>query len=282
MNQTYSNEKYWLNIHSELDGSLRAVGWPSLSEGFNQIKYASERASLLQVLDSLALDGSPDILEVGVGIGFWLSIIEDFYARQGSSPTLTAADISPEALSGVLKRNPDITTQQLDLQSVPENLLSEQFDLVLALMVLLHLTEPAAFENGLKFSAASVRPGGFLVLYEPAIVQDYSPWLERSIAADDNSLSRSLSDFDEILFTAGFQRKEIVPGASWLTNSPIEASSRIRFQLQQLVWKVLSKTVYGSDGLSMRSRSTLLKLDKKIKQSGLGQSGKFIIYQKTS
>ncbi|MEH1855881.1 MAG: methyltransferase domain-containing protein [Nostoc sp.] len=282
INNPYLNKDYWLRLHADFGGRLQSVGWPSLSEEFNKIKYESELNSFVKILIELNLQHENElkILEVGVGTGFWIAAVRDFFSECGLNLEFTAADISVETLDFVVNRYPNVFVEQLDLGSVSVGKFAQQFDIVLSLMVLLHLTNAEAFNNGLRFSATSVREGGVLVLYEPAIVYSYSPWSDRPISSEDNSLGRYLTEFDEILNKEGFERLAVFPGASWLTNSPIEAPTYIGFKTREFFWKILAKTVYCSDLLSRLSRPITLKLDALIKQRGNGCSGKFLIYRK--
>ncbi|MBU7583457.1 MAG: class I SAM-dependent methyltransferase [Nostoc sp. TH1S01] len=281
-NKTYLNEDYWLRLHANFKGKLQSVGWPGLSEEFNKIKYESELNSFLSILSQLDIqkEDTLKILEVGVGTGFWIAAVQEFCSQHELIPELTAADISLDALDFVVSRYPNLIAEHLDLACVPVDKFAQKFDIVLSVMVLLHLTNPESFNNGLRFSATSVRDGGLLVLYEPAIVNSYSPWSDRPISSENNSLGRHLTEFDKILSKQGFERLAIFPGASWLTNSPIEAHTYIGFKIRKFFWKILTKTIYSSDLLSSFSRRIILKLDALIKQSGNGCSGKFLIYKK--
>ena len=42
MNDDYENSHSWLGLHESFYDSLRSVGWPDLSESFNELKYKSE------------------------------------------------------------------------------------------------------------------------------------------------------------------------------------------------------------------------------------------------
>lgn len=282
-NKTYLNKDYWLRLHVNFQGKLQSVGWPGLSEEFNKIKYESELNSFLSILSQLDLQNEENtfkILEVGVGTGFWIGAIQEFCSQHKLNPELTAADISLDALNFVVSRYPSLIAEHLDLTSVAVEKFAQQFDIVLSFMVLLHLTNPESFNNGLQFCATSVRERGLLILYEPAIVELYSPWSDRPILSEDNSLGRHLTEFDKILIPHGFERLAIFPGASWLTNSPIEGSTYISFKTREFFWKILTKTIYCSDLFSRFSRPIILKLDALIKQRGNGYSGKFLVYRK--
>lgn len=283
MGSAYSNSEYWMDLHQQFSGNLRAVGWPELSEELNKIKYSSELDSFSAILEGIRFPPSldrPKILEVGVGIGFWLAAMKDFYTSNSLKPELTAVDISEQALDSVVDNHPEVHTHQLDLKSVSVDLMAGQFDLVLALMVLLHLTQEDEFNHALRFCASCIRQGGYFLIYEPIVLSAYSPWDEVPCSNQNNSKGRRISDFDDILTAQGFVRLDVVAGASWLTNSPIESATKLGFLARQIVWKLLTKFIYRFDSLSSFVRPACLKLDRGLKKTGQGYSGKFIVYQK--
>src|SRR5262245_43037281 len=133
----YNNETYWKELHGCFNGSLKAVGWPTLSESFNEAKYWSETASFLEALEYCPLTSrSPlHLLEIGIGIGFWTSLLIERLSKLDFH--VTGLDISKDALAVVRARLPDVELEQADLRSVNPNHFLHRFDLVTALMVLL-------------------------------------------------------------------------------------------------------------------------------------------------
>ena len=275
----YDNETYWKGLHGCFSGSLKAVGWPSLSEAFNAAKYASESESFLKVLEfcSVTPESPVRILEIGVGIGFWTGLLVK--RLSGFDFSLTGLDISEDALAVMRQRFPDVELEQADLRTVDQDRFFHRFDLVTALMVLLHLTVPSEFDNALRFAARSVRPGGTLLLYEPAITEPYSPWLTRKLAGD-NSLARSLDAYDEPLAQEGLRRVAMLPGASWALNSPIEAGTQISFRLRQTAWRALCQGVYRFEWPTAWLSPLALRFDAMLKRRPGTGSGKFLVYRR--
>jgi 2-polyprenyl-3-methyl-5-hydroxy-6-metoxy-1,4-benzoquinol methylase len=279
--EKYDNSLYWLDIHKDYAGTLRAVGWPTLCEEFNKLKYISESDSFLTVLNrSVGEDKKMAVLEVGVGIGYWTSLLDEYCRRREVRPVMTALDISAAALALVKEKFPEIETLQADLKKVNINSNTVQYDLVTAVMVLLHLTDIEDYLHALKFCAQSVKAGGYFVLYEPLLQKNYSPFI--SIKYDvfsGNSIPRNASEVDNVLKNAGMEKCFVFPGASWLLNSPIQASSRMAYLFKWLVWNAMARLVFKSDRLTRLLSGPLLSLDKYFKASN-PDSGTFALYRK--
>jgi len=275
----YNNETYWKELHGCFNGSLKAVGWPTLSESFNEAKYLSETESFLQALESCPLASrSPlRLLEIGIGIGFWTSLLIERLSKLDFH--VTGLDISKDALAVVRARFPDVELEQADLRSINPNRFLHRFDLVTALMVLLHLTVPAEFDNALRFAARSVQRGGTLLLYEPAITEAYSPWIAGTMT-EGNSQARRLDAYDQPLAQEGLQRVAILPGASWVLNSPIEAGNEFNFRLRRTIWRGLSRTAFRFDRPSKLITPMMLRIDAVLKDGTGAGSGKFLVYRR--
>jgi len=277
----YNNSSYWVDIHENYSGTLRAVGWPTLSEEFNKLKYYSESASFLTVLDR-ATDSKKAcaILEVGVGTGYWTALQGEYFRKAGVDIRVTALDMSASALAQVKGKFPDISTIEADLKTIDVNSGNSQYDLVTAIMVLLHLTDIEDYLHALTFCAHSVKEGGYFILYEPLLNKGYSPFM--SIEYDKftgNSIPRASSMVDNLMQNNGLSKRFVLPGASWLLNSPIQANSKSAFKLKQLVWAVLVKFLFRSDRLTGMFSKLLLALDSISKRRD-PDSGTFVLYKK--
>ena len=230
----YDNTGYWVDVHRRVEG-LRAVGWPTLSEEFNGLKYQSECASIRAVFEHVAEECRADgkeairILELGAGVGYWLDVAEAFFERAGFRVELTALDISQEALDKLKARKPKIEVVQRDLKSADPGNLPGEFDLVLALAVLHHLPTTTVHINGLRFAARKVAPGGHFVLMDPILTRAYSQFDVFDFSTfKGNGVPRHLYFIDDILAEEALRRVEFVPAISFLLNSNIEADAILR------------------------------------------------------
>ena len=176
----YDNSAYWKGLHERLSGSLKAVGHPDLSETANLLKYESETKSLTEslsaLLPALSTRDAIEVLDVGAGTGYWTRVVAETLGRAGLSASMTALDISEDALSGIRESLPGVKTVRQDLKTVDQDLFSGRFRLVNASYCLHHLTRASDFLNALSFCAGSVAPGGFFILMDPVLTMPYSPF----------------------------------------------------------------------------------------------------------
>ena len=279
--QQYNNKSYWIDLHESFSGSLRAVGWPSLSEAFNQLKYESESEGFIKAL-SLAAANKDSIrfLEVGVGIGFWTGLTKTYASKSGIALDFSALDISADALALVRERYPDVTCIEADLTKLDGQSVVERYDIVTAIMVLLHLTNFDDYQNALRFCAESVKAGGMLIIYEPLLIRNYSPFLsERFSGFQGNSYTQVKFHIDNILHNLGFEEVASMPGASWVLNAPIQAGSKAGYLVKHIIWLALYGLIYKSETLTKALQAPLLQLDALFKKKH-GDSGTFVVYRK--
>ncbi len=279
----YDNPTYWNSIHDAAvtSGSLRAVGWPSLSEQFNRIKYRSEADTFIQIIKSaFSYNKKCNFMEIGCGIGFFTEIVYGSAKNANVDLSMTCLDISETALSQINEKFPDATCIKENLLEL-KNFYLDQFDIVSALMVLLHLDDVQKYQEGLINSAKMVKNGGFFILYEPLINKNYSPFM--SLKYDTfvgNSYTHSKFYVDNVMTNLGFTQEAHFSGASWLINSPIQSNSRTIFTLKKYLWLSLSFFVYKHESTTKIFMPLLYLVDKYLKAGSGGDSGSFIVYRK--
>lgn len=281
MSKKYHNRSYWLELHESFSGSLRAVGWPTLSEALNELKYQSESEAFTRSF-SLSIDNRKlaRVLEVGVGIGFWTTLAKAYASENNITLDYSALDISSDALRVVHERYPDVTCIESDLTQQNASTAVEKYDVVTAIMVLLHLTNFNDYQKALEFCAASVDEGGALIIYEPFLLRNYSPFISKKYSQfKGNSFTQLKFQIDNILDNLGFDQVAMMPGTSWLLNAPIQAGSKWGFFVKQAIWLVLYGSVFKSEKLTKALRKPLRALDALLKR-GNGDSGIFVVYRK--
>lgn len=69
-------------------------------------------------------------------------------------------------------------------------------------------------------------------------------------------------------------------GASWVLNSPIEASTSFGFRLRQAIWIVLCQIAYKFEQPTAWLLPLALSVDSALKQAGGAGSGKFLVYRR--
>jgi SAM-dependent methyltransferase len=156
----YTPQGYWSDLHLVQRGTLAAVGWPALGEGFNRETYRLRLAAARQAVSRGGYTGG-SLLEAAVGVGAYAPLWADLNVSRW-----TGLDISPEAIDDLAARWPEhrFLTEDLASRDFGGGLGSEQFALVTAIDVLFHLTDDDAFTTALENLAARVEPGGLLVL----------------------------------------------------------------------------------------------------------------------
>lgn len=262
----YSNKQYWGALHGR-DG-LSAVGQSALPDAINDWIYRSTRRNLRRFVkrNDLTGHGTGRMLEVGVGSGYWV----DFWAGQGWH--VDGCDLVPAAAEKVQQAHPEGRFWAADASSADglfagvdakgADDVPPTYDLVTATNVLLHVTADDAFAQALANVAAAVRPGGHLLLVEPALT------IEKKQAKFDpkkHSRARLLRSYRKPLRAHGLELVT-VEAATVLAANPLEASSPRRARLYKRWWRqvVTSKkkpsrvrwigpTMYVADGLLMHT-----------------------------
>jgi SAM-dependent methyltransferase len=104
-----------------------------------------------------------DVLDVGCGYGWLLDAFE-------GARTLSGVDIAHHAVEVAAGRKPDRFFKQGDLQDPSP--FSQKFDLILAINIVEHLSDP---EAGIQSISKSAKPGAIVLVHMPTI----SNWLTR-------------------------------------------------------------------------------------------------------
>ena len=281
---SYDNPAYWQDLHRRYSGQLRAVGFPTLSEAFNQLKYASEAATLAAVLDDCKVaprSGSQlKVVELGAGNGFWCEMIAAYFKAKSVPCEITAMDISQEALATINSRQPGVVTRRIDLtQASPDGAVGE-FDLVYSFYCLHHLPRVAGFMNALRFACRSVAPGGRLLIMDPILSQAFSLHDTFDFSTyTGNGVPRHQCFIDDIVAGEGLRRERVVPAVSYVLNGPIEARGRFAFRLRRKIWHTLHK-VYRSEAWTRRCSAWVAAWDRRLKRGPASSSSSLCVYRR--
>jgi 2-polyprenyl-3-methyl-5-hydroxy-6-metoxy-1,4-benzoquinol methylase len=257
---SYSHSEYWRNLHNRMD--LSAVGQSSLPADINVWIYRTKARNLKRFTrrHGLVAKKGGRVLEVGVGTGYWLPMWKKFGYR------VDGCDLVQVAVDRVQRAHPDGTFWQADV-SRPEGILAgggdhagQGYDLVTATEVLLHVTKDDEFVRALGNMAAAVKPGGFLLLVEPALTitkkhKPYDPKL--------SSRARVLRTYRKPLSELGMEFVT-VEATTVPASNPIEYSSTRKGRLYRKWWlavassrnhpgraRFIGPTMYALDGVLM-------------------------------
>lgn len=284
---SYDNSEYWTGLHKKYGGRLAAVGYPNLSEKFNELKYESEADTVLLVLRELTRGKFADrrelkILDVGAGTGYWTHLVEDFLRKQEIAAKLSVLDISDEALEGIKKHLPQVEPIQGDLKTISPDRFRDSFDMVYSFYCLHHLPRLQDFLNALQFSARSVAPGGLLIVMDPILHLPYSRLDSFDYAAHSgNGVVRHLHLIEDVLANEQFSRLNTRPAVSFLLNSNIEARSRATFAFCNWIWERL-QPFYRSDRGTRWVAPIIRSLDKLCKRRQWAYSSSVCVFQKNA
>lgn len=228
----YIAATYWRDIYAAgYDES--AVGYPSLSRSINRARYDVERRNVARALDSADTVIPRRVLDVGSGTGIWI----DFWKRRGAHE-IVGVDLTSTAVDRLRARFPEHEFRQLDIGDATEPLPSEM-DVVSAMSVLLHITDDARFERALERILGCVRPGGIVVLVEPAVVHR---WWGKPFGPESNSKARSLSSYTSVFSRVGFTLVDLRPTSCLLSNV-IDTRRQFTFHVLELYWDLLTRLV---------------------------------------
>jgi 2-polyprenyl-3-methyl-5-hydroxy-6-metoxy-1,4-benzoquinol methylase len=254
----YDYREYWEDLHRR--GGLSGVGQQSLSDQMNAWLYRARRRNLRRFARTHHLDGGR-LLEVGVGTGYWVPFWQELGYR------VDGCDLVESAVESVQRAHPDGRFWRADVSSPdgvadPSGAGPDGYDVVAAIDVLLHVTDDDAFGQALANLAALVRPGGHLLLAEPALTQTKNrpPYHPRY-----TSRPRLLRAYRRPLRDLGFRFVTAAP-TTVLANNPIEAPTPRRLDAYRRWWdlvrsanahpwraRVLGPVLYAADPLFVRA-----------------------------
>jgi SAM-dependent methyltransferase len=144
------NLAYWLRRHEESEGDIRSVGNRGKSIEENEAGYRNKTRQLASILRrELGAPRGKRVLDLGCGIGLYAPAL----TKMGIE--YTGADVSPVALAQARARCPAGQFVQSDILNLrPETL---HFDAVMAVDVLCHLTDDAAWRKAIAMIADLVK-----------------------------------------------------------------------------------------------------------------------------
>lgn len=256
----YRNDEYWQRLHQRQGKS--SVGQSGLSDELNDWIYRSIARNLRRFAakHGLSASGSGRTLEVGVGTGYWVGFWKNFGWQ------VDGCDLVPAAVQRVSAAHPDGHFWAVDVSS-PEGIRSgaggrcaNQYALVTATSVLLHVTQDEAFTRALDNVAALVEPGGHLLLVEPALVT--ATW-QSPHTPNAASRARLIESYLDPLWARGLDLVAI-EATTVLATNPLEATSARRLAYYRSWWRFVKRSdakrsrwlgpaMYLLDGLLMRT-----------------------------
>ncbi len=228
----YHPARYWTDrFRKRLD--LDATGYHGLGVGMNQWIYRRRRAAVRRLLQKhdVRVRGAM-VAEMGVGTGYW---IEEWH-RLGAAHVL-GVDITAVAVETLAQRYPEYRFVQADI-GTPDAVAGlaprDGFDLVVAMEVLLHITDSSQFQVALNTMARLTKPGGYVLLSDL--------FLSREVTAY-HQVSRTLDEYQGAMSRHGFRLVDRVPVFFLLHPSEFEKHGVWRWTARQR-WRLIAKSLH--------------------------------------
>ena len=278
------NASYWESLHKKYSEQLRSVGHPELSERLNQLKYRSEAATFIEILEDVRpefnKDDSLSIMDLGAGVGYWTDVVHGWFDDKGYKTKLTVLDISEHALKLIKERYPWVEAIHKDLRTIDTDICTNSFDLIVTCYCFHHLIKINDFINALRFASRSLKKRGFLMIFDPILSRPFSHIASLDYGSQAfNGIPRPLHLLDDIFLDEGLQRWTIRPAVSFVLNGNIEGNSRLGFALCDASWQIMRK-IYRSDILTKMVSGVILKIDEVLKNRNLAFSSSACVYRK--
>jgi SAM-dependent methyltransferase len=264
----YNPEQYWENL-LEAQFSLKGVGHPWLPESFNRIIYrACERATERVLVGQNTPWDQMDVLDIGCGTGYWV----EYWRARGVSQ-ITGLDLTATSVHNLQRAFPTFAFHQCNISDAAVPPLGP-FDLISAMNVLLHVTDPDRFEQALRNIRGYLKPAGLLVMIEPVVVNTWwGPPLDRTAHAQ----VRTLQQWREILDRAQLEIRRMTP-VTYLLADPVDTKARWSFRLLARYWSLLCRALRSHETLGAVTGSGLYGLDRLLLSlGGDGTSAKCLL-----
>jgi 2-polyprenyl-3-methyl-5-hydroxy-6-metoxy-1,4-benzoquinol methylase len=155
--KNYKADQYWKDRFAKYGTSILGAGDEGLSESENQKMYAKAGQVFLELCASQNIDiKNCDALEIGCGTGFYTAILASEGVR-----SYRAADITDVLFAEHQNKFPDFVFDKIDVSAEE---LNGQYDLIIMIDVIQHITEPAKFRKAMDNVYRCLKPNGHFIL----------------------------------------------------------------------------------------------------------------------
>ena len=243
----YDPNAYWQEL-LEGEFSEAGVGYPELARSVNRAMYRTAFHAVTSALKAARIASPPRrVLDIGSGTGLWI----DYWQRRGASE-ITGVDLTAASVERLRRRWPAHDFLQADVGEVGAKFPQDR-DVVSAMSVLLHIVDDDRFRQAFSNLAAALRPGGALVLVEPAVVHR---WWGPPFGEEASSKARPLADYRTALEGAGLELQVVRPATVLLANV-IDTRWAATFHILNIYWSRLVRTVGTNERLGAAAGAVL-------------------------
>jgi SAM-dependent methyltransferase len=235
----YDPQAFWDSTMSA-DFTIRGIAFPTFPESLNEAMYRSMRDTVDRIVAGEGLAGNlgtRSVLDVGSGIGLWIK-----YWRNRGAGRVTGLDITSEGFERLRERFPDVELVRADIGDDRLEL-DEQFDVVSAMNMLLHVTDDGRWEQALANLSRLCRPGGVLLIIDPVVFAH-----ERGPALDETAIERRrhVDRWRAVLAKNGMEIVRTEP-ATVLLATPLDTRTRVGYIALWTYWRALMKLASGRE-----------------------------------
>lgn len=268
--EPYDPKTYWTRLHETPD--LRAVGQSGVPVELNQWLYRILEHNLRSFLRRQGLVAHPParVYEVGIGTGFWTPFWYDLGARE-----VDGCDLVEVAVERLRQRYPKATFTAGDIADpsvVPDD---ASYDLVTVMNVLLHVMDEERFGAACAHIAAAVKPGGHLLLVEPALLGDSTV---REVRPGASSRARTLSVYRAPFEAAGLEFVT-AEACTVVGNNPNDPGQR-GFHGFERAWRTAARHAKKGPRRADLVGRILFVADRPLMRTGAAPSGKIILFRR--
>ena len=268
----YEPKSYWEDLLSR-QPDLTGVAHPEMPLSLNRSLYDHMRREVVRALtrNHVSVAGA-DAMDIGSGTGFWMATWVDLGAR-----AVTGVELTATATERLRSNFPNCTVVQADIGEA-ELSVEESYDVVSAMSVLLHIVDPARFQQALDNLLRLVKPGGWLLITDPA---PRHHWWGKAWEESDNSVARPLQHWRDDLEGRGFRLADVRP-VSCVLNNVSDTKHRWAFRLHQRYWYHLGKGLGRFPHVSRLVVSGLAVADTALLRLGWSPSTKVLVLQRAA
>lgn len=239
MSGRYEPKAFWDRTLAD-DFNLPGVALATFPQSLNEAWYRTMRSTLDRMLADEPLPrplSELRILDVGPGIGMWV----DFWLRKGAR-RVVGLDISSSGFARLRERFPsielvrgDVGDREIDVRG--------PFDVISVVSVLLHVADDTRWRQAIANLAQILASDGLLLVVDVPIATE-----PRGAVLDETSIEqrRHLSRWRDVLAANGLRITQLEP-ATVLLSPPVEARTRLSWNVWWLYWRALMKVATGRD-----------------------------------